>query len=163
MNHKGTVYDPKSPLSYILQAATWSHSFKMSQITLYDGKPNPKAFIMSFEAAIQSIGGGEATMAKSLVMAVTGIARTWYTTLPAGRTFSWERLKEALFDFQGNYDDPVTSGYLYAVKEGPMETLWSFIKCFVHVKCQACSLSADSIIDAARGGVRVRPLCSKLS
>lgn len=86
-SHKGTVYDPKSLLPYSLQAAIWPWGFKISQITPYD---DPKAFIMSFEAAIQSVGGGEATMAKRLVMVITGIARTWYTTLPAGRTFSRE-------------------------------------------------------------------------
>lgn len=39
---------------------------------------------MSFKETIQSIGGDVAVMAKSLVMVVTGIARTWYTTLEVG-------------------------------------------------------------------------------
>lgn len=51
----------------------------MPQLILYEGKYDPKAFIISFEAAIQSIGGNEAMMAKSLVMVVTELAWTWYT------------------------------------------------------------------------------------
>lgn len=50
-------------------------------------------------------------------MSVTRIAHTWYTMLPAGRTFSSEQLKDVLLEnFQGNYDDPVTSEHHFAVK-----------------------------------------------
>ena len=37
-------------------------------------------------------------------------------------------------NFRGNYDDPVTSGHLFAVKQGKNKTLQSFIKRFIHVK-----------------------------
>ena len=60
----------------------------MPQITPYDEKTDLVAFLMSFEATIQSVGGDESTMAKSFVMAVTGIARTWYTTLELEKIFS---------------------------------------------------------------------------
>lgn len=53
-----SVYDTKLPLSYGLQAEAWPCGFKMPQIAPYDGKTDYKAFIMSFEAAIQSVGGG---------------------------------------------------------------------------------------------------------
>lgn len=130
----------------------------MSQIVLYDGKTDPKVFIMSFEAAIQSVGGDEAMMAKSLVMAITGIARTWYTKLPAGRTFSWEQLKGARFEnFQGNYDDPIMPEHLFAVTQGTTETLRSY------VKRQVCGLSEETIIDAAKEGLWHGLLWSKLS
>jgi hypothetical protein len=56
-------------------------------------------------------------MAKSLMMAVTGIARTEYTTLDAGRMYSWEQLQELMLEnFLGNYDDPATSGHLFVVE-----------------------------------------------
>lgn len=70
----------------------------MPQIAPYDGNTNPKAFIMSFEAAIQSVGGNKAIMEKSFVMVVTGMARTWYTTLEAGKIFSWEQLWEDMLE-----------------------------------------------------------------
>lgn len=79
----------------------------MSHVIPYDGKSDPKAFIMRFEAAIQSVEGNRTTMAKSLLMVVTGIARTWYTTLEPGRMFSWDQLKNVLLEnFQGNYKRP---------------------------------------------------------
>lgn len=74
MTHKNFVCDAKSPLSFGLQAVAWPHGFKMPQLNPYDGKSDPKAFLMSFEAAIQFVGGDEVTMAKSLVMAITRIA-----------------------------------------------------------------------------------------
>lgn len=108
----------------------------MPQITPYNGKTDPKALVMSLEAAIQSVGRDEAIMAKSFVMVVTGIARTWYTTLKARKIFSWEQLREAMLEnFQGNLNDPVTSRHLFAVKQGRMETLRSFVKHFINVKC----------------------------
>lgn len=66
----------------------WPYGFKMPQVIPYSRKSDPKAFIMSFKAAIQSVGGDNTTMAKSLVMAITRIVRTWYTTLEPGRMFS---------------------------------------------------------------------------
>lgn len=88
--HWSTLYDPKAPLCPGLQSISWPQGFKMPQITPYNGKTDPKAFIMSFEAAIQSVKGDEAIMAKIFVMAMTGITCTWYTTLEAGKIFSWE-------------------------------------------------------------------------
>ena len=62
--------------------------------------------------------------------------------------FSWEQLREVMFkNFLGNYDDPVTSGYLFAVKQKSKETLRSYIKCFIHVKCNTSGLSDQTIID----------------
>lgn len=70
--------------------------FKMTQLIPYEGKYDPKAFIMNFEVVNQFIRGNDAMMAKSLVMSVMEIAWMWYTTLEPRGTFSWEQLKEAL-------------------------------------------------------------------
>lgn len=92
----------------------------MPQIAPYDRKTDPKAFVMSFEAAIQSVGGDETVMAKSFVMAITGITRTWYTTHEVRMIFFGEQLWEAMLEnFQGNYDDPSLWGTsLLSSKEG---------------------------------------------
>lgn len=71
-----------------------------------------------------------------------------------GNTFSWEQLKDTLLaNFQGNYDDRITSGHLFSIKQGPDETVRSYVQRFVHVKCQAVGLSEASIIDAAKEGL----------
>jgi hypothetical protein len=74
-----------------------------------------RRFIMSFKETIQSVGDDESTMAKSFVMAISVIARTWYSTLDARRIRSWVR-ELMLENFQGNYNDPITSGHLFAMK-----------------------------------------------
>jgi hypothetical protein len=56
------------------------------------GKTDLAAFLVSFEAAIQSVGGDESTMAKSFVMEVTSIAHTWYTTLDTEMIRSWKQI-----------------------------------------------------------------------
>lgn len=53
---------------------------------------------MSIEVVIQSMGGDEAMVAKSLVIAIMWITQNWYTTLEAWSIFSWEQLKEALLE-----------------------------------------------------------------
>jgi hypothetical protein len=57
---------------------------------------------MSFEAAVIAGGGDETTLAKSLVMAVKGLAQHWYSSLKSKSIHSWEQLKTILLvDFQG--------------------------------------------------------------
>jgi hypothetical protein len=46
---------------------------------MYDGNSDPKQFLMSYKATISSYGGNTAVMAKSFVMAVRGVAQTWYS------------------------------------------------------------------------------------
>jgi hypothetical protein len=51
---------------------------------MYDGHSDPKQFLMSYEATISSYGGNTAVMAKSFVMAVKNVAKTWYSSLRPG-------------------------------------------------------------------------------
>jgi hypothetical protein len=51
---------------------------------MYDGHSDPKQLLMSYEATISSYGGNTAIMAKSFVMAVKSVARTWYSSLRPG-------------------------------------------------------------------------------
>ena len=72
---------------------------------------------MSFEAVVESAGGDDATLAKAFVLAVKGIARSWYSALPRGSIYSWEQLHNALYsNFQGNRADKVTASDLFALK-----------------------------------------------
>lgn len=58
-----------------------------------------------------------------------------------------------LENFQGNYDDPVTFGHLFAVRQGTNESFRSYVRRSVHVKCQAVGLTEDSIIDTPKQGL----------
>jgi hypothetical protein len=69
---------------------------------MYDAYPDPKQFLMSYEATISSYGGNTAIMAKSFGMAVRSVAQTWYSSLRQGTITSWQKLKDMLLtSFQG--------------------------------------------------------------
>jgi hypothetical protein len=61
---------------------------------MYDGHSNLKQFLMSYEATISSYGGNIAVLAKSFVMAVRSVAKTWYSSLWPGIITSWQKLKD---------------------------------------------------------------------
>jgi hypothetical protein len=57
---------------------------------------------MSYEAAIASVGGDEATLTKSLIISLEDAATNWYFRFPPGCIYSWPQLKENfLLNFQG--------------------------------------------------------------
>ena len=69
-------------------------------ILTFDGQPDPRQFLMSFEAVVISRGSDETTLAKSLVMAVKGPAQQWYSSLKGKSIHSWDQLKaNLLVDF----------------------------------------------------------------
>jgi hypothetical protein len=57
---------------------------------------------MSYEVAIASAGGDEATLTKSLIISLEDAAINWYSRLPPGCIYSWPQLKEKfLLNIQG--------------------------------------------------------------
>jgi hypothetical protein len=57
---------------------------------------------MCYEAAIASVGGDEATLAKSLIISLEDATANWYLRLPPKCIYSWQQLKEKfLLNFQG--------------------------------------------------------------
>lgn len=54
--------------------------------------------------------------------------------MPCSRTFKAE--------------DPITSGHLFAMKQGASKILTSYVKRFVHVKCQASGPNEETILKA---------------
>jgi hypothetical protein len=65
-------------------------------------KTPPPANSLSYEAAIASVGGDKATLAKSLIISLEDAAANWYSRLLPGCIYSWQQLKEKfLLNFQG--------------------------------------------------------------
>jgi hypothetical protein len=57
---------------------------------------------MSYEAAIASVEGDEATLTKSLSISLEDTVANWYSRLPPGCIYSWKQLKDKfLLNFQG--------------------------------------------------------------
>jgi hypothetical protein len=83
-DHGNFSFDDASPLLAELQATPWPPSYKPPQLPMYDGHSDLKQFLMSYEATISSYGGNTVVMAKSFVMAVKNVAKTWYSSLWPG-------------------------------------------------------------------------------
>jgi hypothetical protein len=57
---------------------------------------------MTYQVAVASSGRYDATMAKSFIIALEGLALTWYTRLPPLSIDSWRSLRDKfLLKFQG--------------------------------------------------------------
>jgi hypothetical protein len=90
-HHGNFAFDDASPITIELQAAPWPPSYKPPQLPIYDGHSDLKQFLMSYEATISSYGGNTAIMAKSFVMAVRRVARTWYSSLRPVTITLWQK------------------------------------------------------------------------
>ena len=62
--------------------------FKMPRVVMFDGESDPRELVMSFEATVESAGGDGTTLEKAFVLAIKGIARSWYSALPPGSIYS---------------------------------------------------------------------------
>jgi hypothetical protein len=60
----------------------WPANFRAETYPKYNGSTDAAQYIMSYQVAVASSGGDDATMAKSFIIALEGPALTWYTRLP---------------------------------------------------------------------------------
>jgi hypothetical protein len=96
--------------------------------------PDPKQFLMSYEAMISSYGSNTAVMAKSFVMAVRSVAQTWYSSLRPGTIISWQKLKDMLItSFQVFQMKPVTAQALFQYTQDHEEYLQAYIRRFLRL------------------------------
>jgi hypothetical protein len=80
----------------------WPVNFKAGTYPKYNGSTDPAQYIMSYQVAVTSAGGDDATMAKSFIITLDGPALTWYTRLPPLSIDSWKGLRDKfLLNFQG--------------------------------------------------------------
>jgi hypothetical protein len=74
--------DERSPLAPQLQVSPWPANFRAGTYPKYNDSTDPAQYIMSYQVAVASSGGDDATTAKSFIIALEGPALTWYTRLP---------------------------------------------------------------------------------
>jgi hypothetical protein len=86
--------DERSPLAPHLQVSPWPAKFRAGTYPKYNGSTDPTQYIMSYQVAVASSGGDNATMAKSFIIALEGPALTWYTRLPPLSINSWRSLRD---------------------------------------------------------------------
>jgi hypothetical protein len=114
----------RSPLAPHLQVSPWSANFRAGTYPKYNGNTDPAQYIMSYQVAVASSGGDDATMAKSFIIALEGPALTWYTRLSPLSIDSWRSLRDKfLLNFQGYRPDTDALAELSLCKQLERETL----------------------------------------
>jgi hypothetical protein len=116
---------------------------------------------MSYQIAIASSGGNDATMAKSFIIALEGPALTWYTRLPPLSIESWKGLRNKfLLNFQGYRSDIDALAELSLCRQQEKETFQEYYKNFLTLKSQLPSVDDHIVIHYAISGLRIGVLYS---
>jgi hypothetical protein len=153
--------DERSPLAPHLQVSPWPTNFRVGTYPKYNGSTDPAQYIMSYQIVVASTGGDDATMAKSFVIALEGLALTWYTRLPPLSIDSWRSLRDKfLLNFQGYRPDTDALAELSLCKQLERETLREYYRKFLTLKSQLPSIDDQIAIHYAISGLRAGVLYS---
>jgi hypothetical protein len=144
-----------------LQASPWLANFRAGTYPKYNGSTDPAQYIMSYQVAIASSGGDDATMTKSFIIALEGPTLTWYIRLPPLSIDSWKGLRDKfLLNFQGYRPDTDALAELSLYKQQEKETLREYYKKFLMLKSQLPSADDHIAIHYAINGLRAGVLYS---
>jgi hypothetical protein len=153
--------DERSPLAPHLQVTPWPANFRAGTYPKYNGSTDPAQYIMSYQVAVASSGGDDATMAKSFIIALEGPALTWYTRLPPLSIDSWRSLRDKfLLNFQGYCPDTDALAELSLCKQLERETLREYYRKVLTLKSQLPSVDDQIAIHYAISGLRAGVLYS---
>jgi hypothetical protein len=116
---------------------------------------------MSYQVAIASSGGDDATMAKYFIIALEGPALTWYTRLPPLSIESCKGLHDKfLLNFKGYRPDTDALAKLSLCRQQEKETLREYYKKFLTLKSKLASVDDHIAIHYAISGLHVSVLYS---
>jgi hypothetical protein len=147
--------DERSPLAPHLQVSPWPANFRAGTYPKYNGSTDPAQYIMSYQVAVASSGGDDATMAKSFIISLEGPALTWYTRLPPLSIDSWRSLRDKfLLNFKGYRPDTDALAELSLCKQLERETLREYYRKFLTLKSQLPSVDDQIAIHYAISGLR---------
>jgi hypothetical protein len=153
--------DERSPLAPHLQVTPWPANFRAGTYPKYNDITDPAQYIMSYQVAVASSGGDDATMAKSFIIALEGLALTWFTRLPLLSIDSWRSLRDKfLLNFQGYRPDTDALAELSLCKQLEKETLREYYRKFLTLKSQLPSVDDQIAIHYAISGLRAGVLYS---
>jgi hypothetical protein len=147
--------DERSPLAPHLQVSPWPTNFREGAYPKYNGSTDPAQYIMSYQVVVASSRGDDSTMAKSFIIALEGLALTWYTRLHPLSIDSWRSLRDKfLLNFQGYHPDTDALAELSLCKQLEKETLWEYYRKFPTLKSQLPSVDDQIAIHYAISGLR---------
>jgi hypothetical protein len=158
----GTI-DPKSPMAEHLQLTPWPPHYRAVPPLKYHGNTDPRKFLMCYEAAIDSAGGDEATLIKSLIISLEDAVANWYSRLPPRCIYSLQHLKDKiLLNFQGFKAELDTEEDFLSCVQKERESLSDFYWRFLQLKAQALEVFNEQVIAQAIKALRAGPLHNHL-
>ncbi|GAU50142.1 hypothetical protein TSUD_281220 [Trifolium subterraneum] len=127
----GQLYKPSLTGEQDHGPGTSSRAAEATQLGKYDGLTDPDIHIQNIDAILnyQAVKGG----IKCRIFPTTLVegAMAWYRSLPQGSITSWKDLcKQFTSHFTASRKHPKTEANLEAVRQGPNETLRSYIERF---------------------------------
>jgi hypothetical protein len=114
---------------------------------------------MCYKAAIATARGDEATLTKSLIIALEDTAANWYSRLPLWCIYSWQHLKDkVLLNLQGFQVELDTEEDFLSCVQKDRGPLLDFYWRFLHPKAQATEMSEEQVISQAIKALRASHL-----
>jgi hypothetical protein len=146
--------DERRPLAPQLQASPWPSNFRVGTYPKYNDNTDLVQYIMSYQVAVASSRGDDATMLKSFIIALKNPTLTSYTKLPPLSIDSWKTLRDKfLLNFQGDRPDTDALAELSLHGQQEKETLQEYYKKFLLLKSQLPSVDDHIAIHYAICGL----------
>jgi hypothetical protein len=112
---------------------------------------------------VQILGGTRATAMQSLQLHLTGVARSWLSTLPSESIGSWGKLENQFArNFRSTYKRPASIEEVKSCTQGKGKTLRSYIQRWSIIKNSLEDVSDERAIDAFSAGLRRSDLVEEL-
>jgi hypothetical protein len=119
---------------------------------------------MSYEAAVNSVGGDDVALAKSFIIVCEGPVLNWYSLLSPHSICSWIDLKtKFIHAFQVFHETSAKPSDLFSCKQRDREPLRSFIRGFMQQKSQILGTDDKTTIQALIKGLTLGPTASHLT
>jgi hypothetical protein len=111
---------------------------------------------MSYQVAVASSRGDDATMAKSFIIALEGPPLAWYSRLPPLSIDSWKAFHDKfLLNFQGYRPETDAQAELSLCRQQEKKSPRDYYKKFLLLKSQLPSVDDQIVIHYAISGLQV--------
>jgi hypothetical protein len=129
----------------------------------YDGSQESRLWLSDYLQVVQILRETRATAMQSLQLHLTGVARSWLSTLPNNSIRNWGELESQFTrNFCSTYKHPASLEKVKSCIQRKDETLCSYIQRWSIIKNSAEDVSDERAVDAFSAGLRRSDLMEEL-
>ncbi|KAL0292718.1 UNVERIFIED_CONTAM: hypothetical protein Sradi_6977500 [Sesamum radiatum] len=122
-------------------------SFRMSDLSKYDGTNDPQEHVAAFELVMNLYGQSGSINAKLFVTTLTGKVQEWFTNSPSGSVETYEQLMQKFaFHFASKRKQKCSATYLFTIRQKEDESLKKFIGRFKNEILQIQDIRIDMML-----------------